>query len=820
MRVALAVALIAASSLSAPAQPAPRATSDVAPTAYVGGRWFDGERFVPRDTTWAARGVFVDARPPGVTRTVELAGRYVVPPYGDAHTHMLSDAYQGPRQAAAFEREGVLYALVVTDRYSWAADVMDRFDGPASIDVAYSHGGWTSPRTHPVQVYEWQALGLVGRELTPANRRAIQESRRAADDAYFEVASLADLDARWSAFLSHQPDVVKVYLADAAAERPLTRSGITGAPEGRGLAPDVLRALVARARAAGLRVFAHVETGGDVELAVDAGVDGFVHLPGYARADGADALYEIDEATARAMARRGVVMTPTSVLSQNRIGRPAREALAADLHRRQLRALHALGVPIALGADRWNTTSRAEADFMVAASFFPPATVLDLWTRVTPRVIFPDRSIGVLSPGHEASFLALACDPLADWSCTAQIAHREKQGHDLDMGATAAAWRQLDVETFAAAPRPTDGPLLRGLKALADADFAAADRALATALAAAPDSLRPFVRARLAESAREQFRWADAVAYSRPDRPDVDGATEAGFARFPAPSMRLDAPETTVPYDGLRIPVAVNGAPARAVVDTGAPGTGIGRGLAERLGLRIDTTAAGRSVVPSMDLALDTYAVLIDSVQVGAATLYNVPATVGWTERESADEPAADEPADAAGDDEIFLGANILRHLAGGLRYGYADSTFTIVRDVAPSDAPPAFLIDDGSAPVVPVTVAGQAANAIVDTGNQISVYLARGAVELAEAPVSREISGTTDGGFAWSQTLYRLPFEIPGHPPGAHEAYEGDFLFAKEDPVVAVLGKPIWAGGTLAIDFVNRRLQFEPAALSLPAAP
>ena len=435
MRLAL-VALVF--SIAAQAQPSPRPNPDAAPTAYVGGQWWDGERFAPRDTVWAREGVFVDG-PLSAARTVDLRGRYVVPPYGDAHTHMLADPYQGPRHAELFERDGVFYVLVLTDRYSWATGVMGRFDGPGSIDVAYSHGGWTSPATHPTQVYEWQALGYVGRELTDAMRREIHDSRLAENDAYWYAETLDDLDAKWDAFLAHEPDVVKVYLLDVAVERPVSRSGMTGLPSGRGLPPEVLRALVRRAHAAGLRVFAHVDTGADMALAVDAGVDGFAHLPGYGYGAGRDDLYLVPDSTAAASAARGVVYVPTSVVGKGRnADRPARAAFARDLHRRQLRALHAAGVPVALGADRWAATSKAEADFFVTHHFFDRATVLDLWTRVTPRTVFPGRAIGQLAAGFEASLLALDCDPLEDWGCTAQIAHREKQGLGLDTTETTA----------------------------------------------------------------------------------------------------------------------------------------------------------------------------------------------------------------------------------------------------------------------------------------------------------------------------------------------------------------------------------------------
>ena len=392
--------------------------------------------------------MFTDGPPEasGAARVVTLGERYVVPPYGDAHTHMLSDPYQGPGHARMFEREGVLYALVVTDRYTWAQPFVGSLDGPATVDAAYSHGGWTSPRSHPVQVYEWQALRYVGRELTPEMRREIHESTLAEDDAYFEAASLEDIPAKWETFLSHEPDIVKVYLMDVAGASEQA-SGLSGLPEGRGLTPEALREVIRLSHAAGLRVVAHVETGADVRLAVESGIDGFVHMPGYGYASGSDEPYLIGEDVIAASGARGLAYVPTSVVGKGKHpDRPVYEALARDLHRRMLRALHAAGARIGLGADRWGQTSRAEADFMEAHRFFDRATLLDLWTRTTPEIVFPGRAIGRLAPGYEASLLALDCDPLADWACTRRLAHVEKQGVRLGGSAELASAPEASAE--------------------------------------------------------------------------------------------------------------------------------------------------------------------------------------------------------------------------------------------------------------------------------------------------------------------------------------------------------------------------------------
>lgn len=54
--------------------------------AFTGGRWFDGERFVDR-RLYSVDGLFTDQTPPVVDEIVDLAGAFVVPPFGDAHNH-------------------------------------------------------------------------------------------------------------------------------------------------------------------------------------------------------------------------------------------------------------------------------------------------------------------------------------------------------------------------------------------------------------------------------------------------------------------------------------------------------------------------------------------------------------------------------------------------------------------------------------------------------------------------------------------------------------------------------------------------------------
>jgi len=55
-------------------------------------------------------------------------------------------------------------------------------------------------------------------------------------------------------------------------------------------------------------------------------------------------------------------------------------------------------------------------------------TLLKLWTETTAKTIFPQRKIGAIREGYEASFLALEGNPLGDWQNVRKIKLRFKQG--------------------------------------------------------------------------------------------------------------------------------------------------------------------------------------------------------------------------------------------------------------------------------------------------------------------------------------------------------------------------------------------------------
>lgn len=383
---------------------------------YRGGLWFDGNGFRPR-TMYVADGVLHSSRPQQVDSVVDLGGGYVVPPFGDAHQHLIDPRIE--MTIRSFLSDGIFY---VKDQMN--APVMRRLidpllNKPTSFDYISANQGWTSPGGHPVEVIK-RAPPMPG-PMSAFLRDSLDPG------IVNQVDTKADIDKRWAYFLAGKPDFVKVYLLtseDYARRRSESRF------EGnRGIDPALVPDIVQRAHAAGLQVSAHVYTAADFRAAVNGGVDQIAHMPG---GRGDDSIYMLTDADgANAAAHRVTVIT---TLTQHQDS-----ALIYRLLRTQsannINVLRRHKVPILIGSDVMGGTAAPEVALLAQSGLFTNLELLRMWSVTTPQAIFPKRRIGVLADGYEASFLVLRADPIADLIATRSIAMRVKQGELIDPAA-------------------------------------------------------------------------------------------------------------------------------------------------------------------------------------------------------------------------------------------------------------------------------------------------------------------------------------------------------------------------------------------------
>jgi hypothetical protein len=358
-------------------------------------------------------GVLVRRRPARIDETVDLQAGFVVPPFGEAHNHNVEGSWDVEARIRRYLRDGVFYVKITNNIRDFTSQIVDRLNRPASVDVVFANAGLTGRGGHPIALYE----GMLGR-----HRYAPVVGERPAewfaDRAYVVVDTEADVAAKWPMITAGRPDFLKVYLA---------HTGEHAAPR-HGLDPRLLPSIVARARAQGWRVTAHVETATDFHHAVSAGIDEIAHLPPF-ELDNAHhhghvaslsaSQARLVEADAREAARRGTVVVTTTALNRS----PRVRAFQVE----NLRLLHRHGVAIAVGSDH-SETSLAEALNLHELGVFDNATLLRLWCDVTARTIFPTRRIGRREEGYEASFIVLGGDPVADFGQVRNIRMRVKQG--------------------------------------------------------------------------------------------------------------------------------------------------------------------------------------------------------------------------------------------------------------------------------------------------------------------------------------------------------------------------------------------------------
>ncbi len=404
------------------------------------GRWFNGSGFDDR-TFYIREGRLESTEPPRVDSVLDLQGGFVIPPFGDAHTHNLDGEFGLAEVRAAYIEEGTFYVQVLTNTTRGAAQVRSRFDDRCSLDVVYANGGLTSTLSHPFLAYEPRAMGLYSYSGWEAKADDIRASRIRENDAYWFIDTKEDLASTWPRILAADPGVIKVFLLDAAEVAPDV--GTRGLPQGRGLRPSLVPDIVSRADRAGLRVAAHVETAADLAVAVRAGVDILAHLPGYdlgSTPDGStDArasteAFELPDEIAREAGESGVVVTPTVSWTYAATGPDSAQLVRRrhDLMRRNLAKLRDYGVPVVVGSDWYGATAWHEVRAMRTLGVWSDLELLRMWAVDTPRSIFPDRRIGRLEDGYEASFLVLRDDPTHSIDARNSIELRVKQGCSLD----------------------------------------------------------------------------------------------------------------------------------------------------------------------------------------------------------------------------------------------------------------------------------------------------------------------------------------------------------------------------------------------------
>ena len=405
--------------------PTPAARTTEAPSVtLINGKWFDGSGFLEK-TMYMSRGVFAAAPSGKADSVIDLRGGYVVPPFAEAHNHNFDASSPETAKAvvARYMKDGVFYGQNPCNVLRARRGLAGYINVPAGLDVTFSNACVTGPGGHPV--------GLFLRNLSRGVMLATDTN--STEGFVWIIENEKDLARKWPAILAGKPDFIKVLLQHS--DEYEKRRNDTSAFDWRGIDPKLVPEIVRRAHAAGLRVMAHVETAADMRTALEAGADQIGHMPGF-RGNQQTKLpvtepYEISDADAQRAARQGayVVTTLSGITALSASGPEGVTRRRADsLYIRNLRMLKKHGVRVIVGSDLYRNTAVPEAMYLASLGVYTNAELLRMWSDNTARGIFPDRRIGRLEPGYEASFLVLDRDPLADFANVKSIRLRVKQG--------------------------------------------------------------------------------------------------------------------------------------------------------------------------------------------------------------------------------------------------------------------------------------------------------------------------------------------------------------------------------------------------------
>ena len=348
---------------------------------------------------------------PAATEVIDASGKWIVPGFIDAHVHAESE-----EDLKTMLRWGVTSARLMAEDVAAARELAktsrDRADIPEVFPAApvfTTKGGW------------WDQGQPSDRNLNrfPATPREARASvRRAKALGAAEIKLMLD-DMAWCR--ASKPSLPRV-------------------------APNIAKALLSEARAQKLRASVHAPNLAEAKEAIAGGATALAH----------GVLDLFDAKTIAVMKSRPVFYIPTmdifefladtgpfvdSVLSDPRAaeGLPPetlaryRSAAYSDGYRQRypnfenvqrrlpalrenLRALHAAGVPIALGTDMWAFPGLGvsiEMDLYVRAGL-TPLDAIRAATQTAARSLGIEKDRGTLEPGKRADFLVLSADPVRD----------------------------------------------------------------------------------------------------------------------------------------------------------------------------------------------------------------------------------------------------------------------------------------------------------------------------------------------------------------------------------------------------------------------
>lgn len=368
---------------------------------YRNGQWYSGVEFVS-GTWYVVNGLLTQKAPAKVDSVIDLTGNWVVPPMGDAASSSLFSGKSAPSMIKQYMDEGVFYIQVLNNTQESRKDIQPAFNHSNTPDAIFTNGAITCSYGEPFLEFEGPAQDVPNPADWAKSYDAIKKGRKLNENAYWFVDNKNALNANWPKIEAQKPDMIVIYLLDAA---------VNGGKESKGLSEDVAKAVVKKAHKSNLRVWARIETADDVRIGLKIGVDGFLNLPGHNwDGTGNAARFEISNDDLKKLVKKRTPIATLLSHAQSTVSRPAVKEFQSKMLSRLLES----GANLVIASDDPQRTIRGEINYLNSLAKQNGAYLIRALCENTPAAIFPGRKIGKIKEGYEASFLVLNDDPFAN----------------------------------------------------------------------------------------------------------------------------------------------------------------------------------------------------------------------------------------------------------------------------------------------------------------------------------------------------------------------------------------------------------------------
>ena len=206
---------------------------------FKNGKWFDGKDFVAKNF-YTRNGLLTSNTPAYIDAVFDLQGKFVIPPFGEAHNHNVSTSPTIDSLIKRYLDDGIFYVKNPNALAGMHKELSGKIDHRSSIDVTFANGGLTSSGGHPISIAERQISYGTWKDADGEG------------GFYYTIDNNNDLTRKWPDIIKKKPDFIKVYLL--YSEEYEKRKNNDSYKNWRGLDPGLIPAIVQLAHRLNLRV--------------------------------------------------------------------------------------------------------------------------------------------------------------------------------------------------------------------------------------------------------------------------------------------------------------------------------------------------------------------------------------------------------------------------------------------------------------------------------------------------------------------------------------------------------------------------------------